>query len=102
MHAPDWRERYKHDLQRNLPRVPLAADFEAFRTAGRELMDLHINYETVNEYPLICLVDNQEDEPDAEPAAYRIDNKMRWAKTGKETDRSVLEINDRCKLGAWP
>ena len=21
MHAPDWREKYKHDLQRNLPRV---------------------------------------------------------------------------------
>lgn len=98
MHASDWRERYKHDLQRNLPRVPLAADFESFRTAGRELMDLHINYETVEEYSLVCLVDNQPDEGQADPDAYRIDKKMRWAKAGKETDRSVLEINDRCKL----
>jgi len=99
MHAPDWRERYKHDLQRNLPRVPLAADFEAFRAAGRELIDLHIGYETVDEYPLVCLVDNEPSEGDhPDPDAYRIDKKMRWAKTGRQEDRSVLEINNRCKL----
>ena len=98
MHAPDWRERYKHDLQRNLPRVPLADDFEAFRAAGRKLMDLHINYETCDEYPLVCLVDNETDEGDAAAEAYRIGKKMRWAKNGKETDRLTLEINERCKL----
>ena len=73
MHAPDWRERYKHDLQRNLPKVPLAPDFEAFRTAGRALMDLYINYETVDEYPLVCLVDNEPDEGEADHDAYRIE-----------------------------
>ena len=46
MHAPDWRERYRNDLQKSLPRIPLAADFEAFRVAGRELMDLHTGYES--------------------------------------------------------
>lgn len=98
MHAPDWRECYKHDLQRNLPRVPFADDFEAFRVAGRALMNLHINYETCEEYPLTCLVDGQPDEGSADPSAYRITKKMRWAKNGKQTDRSVLEINHRCKL----
>ena len=98
MHAPDWRERYKHDLQRNLPRVPLASDFEAFRAAGRALMDLHVNYETVDEHPVVCLVDGQPDEGDAEVAAYRIETKMRWFRQGKETDRSTLEINPRCLL----
>ena len=98
MHAPDWRERYKHDLQRNLPRIPLAPDFEAFRAAGRTLMDLHVNYETVDEYPVPCLVDGQPDEGDADPSAYRIEKRMRWSKDGKETNRSVLEINNRCKL----
>ena len=44
MHAPDWRERYRHDLRRNLPRIPLAEDFETFRHVGRALMDLHIGY----------------------------------------------------------
>ena len=52
MHAPDWRERYRFDLQRSLPRVPFADDFDAFRSAGRDLMDLHIGYETCEEYPI--------------------------------------------------
>jgi len=102
MHAPDWRERYQHDLQRNLPRIPLADDFEAFRTAGRALMDLHIGYETADEHPVTCLVDGQPDEGGADPDAYRIDKKMRWAKTGNEKDRSTLEINHRCKLVGIP
>ncbi len=105
MHAPDWRERYRHDLQRNLPRVPFAPDFEAFRRAGRKLMDLHINYETVPEWPLTCLVDDQPDEGDADPDAYRItQRKMRWGKneSDKAEDRSVFIINDRCRLVGIP
>ena len=77
---------------------PAGDDLEAFRTAGRALMDLHIDYETVNEYPLVCLVDDEVDAGEADAEAYRIDKKMRWAKNGKETNRSVLEINHRCKL----
>ena len=100
MHAPDWREKYRYDLQRNLPRIPLADDFEAFRSAGRELMDLHINYETVEEYPVDCLVDNKPDEGAADDAAYRIARKMRWGGGlgHANEDRSILIINDRCRL----
>jgi len=50
MHAPDWRERYHSDLQKNLPRIPFAADFEAFRIAGAELMELHVGFETCPEH----------------------------------------------------
>ena len=99
MHAPDWRERYRHDLQRNLPRVPLADDFEAFRWAGRNLMGLHIGYETVEEWPVECRVDCEADEGDADDGAYRIEARMRWSKhpDGSE-DRSVLLVNSRCRL----
>ncbi len=102
MHAPDWRERYRHDLQRNLPRIPFAPNFEAFREAGRRLMDLHIGYETVPEWKLTCLVDDEPDEGDSEPDAYRITRKkkMRWGKVpgSRTADRSTFEINERCKL----
>ena len=106
MHAPDWRERYRNDLQRNLPRVPLAADFEVFRAAGRELMDLHINYETCPEYEGVDVV--VEGSPD--PKNYRIDLKwkrMRWnqvkGEDGKlKKDRTMLHINDRCRLVGIP
>ena len=104
MHAPDWRERYRHDLQRNLPRIPVADDFEAFRSAGRELIDLHVGYETVEEYPLACLTDGEPDEGAAGGGAYRIDAKMRWGggRGHGNEDRSVLIINDRCRLVAIP
>ena len=110
MHAPDWRERYAKDLQRNLPRVPLAADFEAFRRAGRELMDLHIGYETCPEHPGVevrvkgSLLDDLPD-PSEYPGVYRIERKMRWGRnpeTKKRDDRTVLEVNDRCWLVGIP
>lgn len=99
MHAPDWRERYRHDLQRNLPNIPLADDFEAFRSSGRKLIDLHIGYETVEETPVTCLVDGEPDEGQADDDAYRIESRMRWGRhpDGGE-DRSVLLVNSRCRL----
>lgn len=102
MHAPDWRERYRHDLQRNLPRIPLAEDFEAFRAAGRALMDLHIGYETVPEWPLACEVDGEPDEGTCDPDAYRIESRMRWGGKRGAEDRSVLQVNDRCRLVGIP
>ena len=99
MHAPDWRHRYRHDLQRNLARIPLAEDFEAFRSAGRKLMDLHIGYETADEWPLPCHVDGNPDEGQADDDAYRIEERMQWGKSSdKSEDRSVLLVNSRCQL----
>lgn len=106
MHAPDWREKYKHDLQRNLPRLPLAADFEAFRSAGRQLMDLHIGYETVPEYQVDCMYDDEVDNDgrSKDPSAYRITGRsMRWGKgEDRKDDTSVLVINDNCRIVGIP
>ena len=99
MHASDWRQRYRHDLQRNLARIPLAEDFEAFRSAGRALMNLHIGYETVDEWPVQCLVDGEPDEGQADDDAYLIERQMRWGKNAdKSEQRSVLLVNSRCQL----
>ena len=105
MHAPDWRERYANDLQRNLPRVPLAADFEAFRRAGRELMDLHIGYETCPEQEGVDVLVNGFPDTRTDPEAYRIRGKMRWGRnqeTKKRDDYTVLEVNDQCRLVGIP
>ena len=79
MHAPDWRQGYRHDLQRNLARIPLAEDFEAFRSAGRALMDLHIGYETVQEWPVrLPRGRRARRRTSRRHDAYRIESKMRW------------------------
>ena len=55
LHSEQYRTTFAADLKRMLPRIPLAAsacDFEAFVEAGRKLADLHVNYESVEPYPL--------------------------------------------------
>ena len=100
MHAPDWRIRYANDLKRQLPRVPFAPDFEAYRNAGRLLMDLHIGYETCPELSaVVCLVDGSPDQGDSDSSTYRIDRRMRWA---SKDDRAELQINARCRLVGIP
>ncbi|MFB2539679.1 DEAD/DEAH box helicase [Acinetobacter sp. c3-l95] len=53
LHSEDYREKYADNLSKQLPRIPRVKsfdDFMAFSKAGRELADLHLNYETVNMY----------------------------------------------------
>jgi len=52
LHHPGYRKEYEANLRRELPRIPFAPDFWAFSDAGRELADLHVNYESQPEYPL--------------------------------------------------
>jgi predicted helicase len=55
LHSPDYRERYADNLSKELPRIPCvkqASDFWAFSKAGRALANLHLNYETVEPYPV--------------------------------------------------
>ena len=50
LHCPAYRETFANDLKKMLPRLPLvenAEDFWAFSRAGRELADLHLNYEQI-------------------------------------------------------
>jgi len=55
LHAPDYRRKFAADLRKILPRIPRPAtkeDFWAFSKAGRELAYWHLNYETIEPYPL--------------------------------------------------
>lgn len=52
LHSPEYRKRFENDLRKEMPRVPFAADFWAFSRAGRELAHWHLDYETVEPYPL--------------------------------------------------
>lgn len=55
LHHPQYRVLYKENLKRDLPHVPLLLkqeDFEACVSVGKQLMDIHINYEQAEEYPL--------------------------------------------------
>jgi len=91
LHSPDYRERYADNLSKELPRIPCvktAADFWAFSQAGRQLADLHLNYETVTPYPATVTGDTGK----LIPAQYRVE-KMKYGKQGKDKDLSTVHYN---------
>ena len=97
LHAPDYRAKYRADLSKDLPRIPFATDFGAFRDAGSELAQLHLGYETCPEHELQVEVSR------VGPGAYQLsDRKMRWGGTNKEPDRSVLHVTDYVTLHGIP
>ena len=53
LHSEEYREKYADNLSKQLPHIPCVksvVDFWAFSKAGRELAELHLNYETVPMY----------------------------------------------------
>ena len=80
LHSAEYRKLYAADLKKSLPRIPMVRDFRAFADAGRELADLHLNYETVPLFPL----DRDSDRPtDTAPRElYRVE-KMALRQQGR-------------------
>ena len=52
LHDPVYREKYAVDLLRDFPRLPFYEDFPDWVQMGRELLELHIGFETVEPYGL--------------------------------------------------
>lgn len=55
LHSEEYKAKYADNLTKELPRIPCvkqAADFWAFSKAGRDLAELHVNYETQPLYPV--------------------------------------------------
>ncbi len=50
LHSPSYKEQFANDLSKMLPRIPYAPDFRAFSDAGKALAELHLNYETCEQY----------------------------------------------------
>ena len=52
LHDPKYREKYAIDLKRHFPRLPFKKDFLKWSNWGKELMYLHINFESQEPYSL--------------------------------------------------
>jgi len=102
LHSEQFREAYEDNLVKERPRIPLpkdAAQFEAFSEAGRKLSDLHLNYETVEPYPLeeVCSRTDLKTQD-----LYRV-KKMNFPKGQGVKDRpSSIIYNDYITLNGIP
>lgn len=108
LHCPSYRETFANDLKKMLPRLPLVEkpdDFWAFSKAGRELAELHLNYEQVPASKEV-VVDWHNMLPgmmdaDTPEKLYRV-TQMRFGKRGKDKDKSVIEYNQFITLRNIP
>ena len=90
LHHPGYREKFADNLKRELPRIPFAPDFQAFASAGKQLVQLHLEYEALEPYDLQWI------ESDAVPLSYRVD-RMKLSK-----DKTALTVNDSLTLAGIP
>lgn len=94
--APEYRERFRVDLTRELPRLPFAADFHAFARAGQALTELHLGYGRCDQYPLDVVFGG---EGEARPQHFRLGARaMRFV----DAERSILRVNDFISLAGVP
>lgn len=96
LHSLDYRKLFADNLSKELPSIPAVkkiADFWAFSKAGRALAYLHLNYETVDPYPLLIEAKGTLTDTD-----YRVE-KMRFAKKG---DKTTVIYNQRITLSGIP
>ena len=103
LHAPSYCEQFANDLSKMIPRIPFAPDFHAFAEAGKKLAELHLNYETCEQYPLRVEFPNISSPPtdleDADPNLFLLTEKaMRFG----DIERKTLIINEHVRLSSIP
>jgi predicted helicase len=101
LHSPEYRERFASDLKKMLPRIPFVSDFWGFSKAGRELAHWHLNYETVDPWPLEEKKDNSVLSRMTPKEFFRIEE-MKFGKNGKEKDKTTIVYNSRVTLFGIP
>jgi predicted helicase len=93
LHHPEYRTKYVANLRRELPRIPIVGDvdtFWRFSDAGKQLAELHVNYESQKEYPL------EESWAEGSVLDLRVE-KMKLTK-----DKTAIVYNDKLTLRGIP
>ena len=100
LHSPEYRKRFESNLKKELPRIPLAADFARFSEAGRKLAHLHLDYEEIDPWASIV-----EDGDSVNPGRTV---KMAFGKCKKDEghpkgqDMTVLKVAENMTLRGIP
>jgi predicted helicase len=94
LHSPDYRREFSNDLKKMLPRLPLVSsidDFWSFSKAGRQLAELHLNYEDMPEYEGVKVSGTQHNN-------YHVE-KLKFIKKGQ---RDTILYNSAIKIENIP
>ena len=88
LHDPAYRRRYEVDLRREFPRMYFQEDFTWWAQQGRELLDLHLGFETHEPWPL-----ERQDKAGVEP---------KRALLRADKGKGVIRLDDQTSLSGVP
>lgn len=101
LHSPTYRNKYQNDLKKMLPRIPFAKDFWGYSKKGRELADIHLNYESIEPFDLTEEI--KEGAPKKAKELYRVNEAgMKFPKIKKQEDRTTIIFNQFVTLKGIP
>ena len=106
LHSKEYRETFANDLKKMLPRLPLVEnvkDFWAFSKAGRQLAELHLNYESVAPMPGVTVTgDPSAGSGQVDEKTYTVEQ-MRFPKGEKARDMpNTINYNNKITISNIP
>ena len=105
LHSEDYRTRYRNNLMKQLPRLPMVADvtdFHTFQTAGCTLAELHLGYERVDPWPVTFNDGKGLPEEVTPERLYRVE-KMKYGRSqSTNKDRSTVIYNPHITITDIP
>lgn len=105
LHSEDYRDNFRENLTKQLPRIPALKtkeDFQKFVDAGRRLGDLHVAYEGVEPYPVVVAQGDLRlaniENPDS---FYRVEQ-MKFAGKRPKLDKTTVIYNANITMTGIP
>lgn len=95
LHSKDYISAYEDNLAKEMVRIPTLEKFPKYVEIGRQLAELHLNYETPADATALGL-DIKITKED-----YSV-SKMRFKKDGKDNDKSTIIFNDYITISNIP
>ncbi|MCM3068499.1 DEAD/DEAH box helicase family protein [Priestia flexa] len=91
LHSNEYRTKYANDLKKGFPRIPILKKRKKFTEIGKKLVDLHLNYEYIEEFKGLHVAISSN-------PSYKV-NKMKHPKKGMITE---IIFNNDIKLKNIP
>lgn len=105
LHSPNYRETFANDLKKMLPRIPLLEkpkDFWLFSKEGRELAELHLNYESVAPYGKVDIEGEECQNFQVQKMVFGKIKKEIDGKNKTVADKSVIHFNSSITIRDIP
>jgi len=94
LHSSDYRKKYAIELGKSLPRIPVSDNFGEFSQIGRQLSDLHVNYDKADVYEYEGFQSLN--------AKHQEIQKIRYGKNATGIDKTKLVLNDSMQISGLP